>query len=46
MARVLLGDKEIWVAEEVSEVMSRVVNTKDGIRNGNGHIISPPGGWS
>jgi hypothetical protein len=43
MARVLLGDKEIWVAEEVEEVMTRIVNSKDGIRRGGGSILSPPG---
>jgi hypothetical protein len=43
MARVLLDEMEITVSEEVDEVLSRIVNSRDGIRRGNGAIVAPPG---
>jgi len=43
MARILLDETEIEVAEEVDEVLGKIVNAKDGLRRGNGAIIAPPG---
>lgn len=43
MARILLDDSEIEVAEDTGEVLARVVNARDGLRNGNGAIIAPSG---
>jgi hypothetical protein len=42
MARILVGEREIGVAEDLEEVMSRVVNARDGIRRGSG-LVAPPG---
>jgi hypothetical protein len=43
MARIFIDETEIEVAEDVEEVLSRVVNAKDGLRRGSGAIIAPPG---
>lgn len=43
MARILLGGKETSVAEDVDEVLGRIVASKDGIRQANGIILAPPG---
>jgi hypothetical protein len=43
MARILLDETEIEVAEEVEEVLGRIVNARDGLRRGSGAIIAPPG---
>jgi hypothetical protein len=43
MARILLDETEIEVAEEADEVLGKIVNAKDGLRRGNGAIIAPPG---
>ena len=45
MARILLGGTETTVAEEVAEVLGRIVAAKDGIRNSGGAILAPPG-WA
>ena len=43
MARILLDDLEIEVAEETGEVLTRIVNARDGLRLGSGAIIAPAG---
>ena len=43
MARILLGGRETSVAEEVDDVLARIVASKDGIRNPGGIILAPPG---
>jgi hypothetical protein len=43
MARILLDETEIEVAEDAEEVLTRIVNARDGLRRGSGAIIAPPG---
>jgi hypothetical protein len=43
MARILLDETEIEVAEEVEEILNRIVNSRDGLRRGSGAIVAPPG---
>jgi hypothetical protein len=43
MARMLLGDTEIEVSEDVEETLNRIVNARDGLRRGSGAIVAPPG---
>jgi hypothetical protein len=43
MARILLGGRETSVSEGVDEVLKRIVASRDGIRQGNGIIVAPPG---
>jgi hypothetical protein len=43
MARILLGETEIEVVEDVEEALSRIVNARDGLRRSNGAIVAPPG---
>jgi hypothetical protein len=43
MARILLDETEIDVIEEVEEILSRIVNSRDGLRRGSGAIVAPPG---
>jgi hypothetical protein len=43
MARILLDDTEIEVSEDVEDVLTRIVNARDGLRRGSGAIIAPPG---
>ncbi len=43
MARILLDETEIEVAEDVEDVLGRIVNARDGLRRGSGAIIAPPG---
>jgi hypothetical protein len=43
MARIQVGGTETSVAEEMSEVLALVVQSKDGIRNTSGTILAPPG---
>ncbi len=43
MALVLLGDTETSVAEEMQDVLSQIVASKDGLRSGSGVIVAPPG---
>lgn len=43
MARILFDQAEIDVSEDVEEVLNRVVNSRDGLRRGNGSIIAPAG---
>jgi hypothetical protein len=43
MARILLDEGEIDVAENVEETLSRIVNARDGLRRGNGSIVAPSG---
>lgn len=43
MARVLLGNTEVDVLEDVDEILTRIVNSRDGLRLGNGAIIAPSG---
>jgi len=43
VARILLDETEIEVAEDVEDVLNRIVNSKDGLRRGSGAILAPPG---
>jgi hypothetical protein len=43
MARILLDEIEIEVAEDVEETLGRIVNARDGLRRGDGAILAPPG---
>jgi hypothetical protein len=43
MARILLDGLETSVFEGADEVLSRIVASRDGIRNGNGAIVAPAG---
>ncbi|MGD1057387.1 MAG: hypothetical protein ABR992_08235 [Solirubrobacteraceae bacterium] len=43
MARILLDEAEIDVAEDVEETLKRIVDARDGLRRGNGAIVAPPG---
>jgi hypothetical protein len=43
MARILFDEAPLDVTENVEEVLSLVVNARDGLRRGNGTIIAPPG---
>jgi hypothetical protein len=43
MARILLDETEIEVSEDVEEILSRIVNSRDGLRRGSGAIVAPPG---
>jgi hypothetical protein len=43
MASIVFDRLTLEVSEEVEEVLSRVVNSKDGLRNGNGAILAPAG---
>ncbi len=43
MARILIDATEVEVSEDVHEMLSRIVNSRDGLRRGSGTIIAPPG---
>jgi hypothetical protein len=43
MARILLGGCETSVFERADEVLSRIVASRDGIRNRNDTLVAPPG---
>jgi hypothetical protein len=43
MARILFDEAPLDVSENVEEVLGRFVNSRDGLRLGNGTIIAPPG---
>jgi hypothetical protein len=43
MARIVLDSKDISVSEDVEEVLSRIVASRDGIRRPDGVITAPPG---
>jgi hypothetical protein len=43
MARILLDESEIEVAEDVEEILTAIVNARDGLRRGSGAILAPPG---
>jgi hypothetical protein len=43
MARILLDDTEIDVSEDVEDTLSRIVNSRDGLRHGSGAIMAPAG---
>jgi hypothetical protein len=43
MARILLDESEIEVAEEVEEVLTAIISAKDGLRHSSGAILAPPG---
>lgn len=43
MARILLDESEIEVAEDVEEILIAIVNARDGLRRGSGAILAPPG---
>jgi hypothetical protein len=43
MASILFDQAALSVSEDVDEVLSRVVNSRDGLRRGNGSILAPAG---
>jgi len=43
MARILLGGRETSVFEGADEVLSRIVASRDGIRNRRDALVAPPG---
>jgi hypothetical protein len=43
MARILLDETEIEVAENVEDILNKIVNSRDGLRRGSGAIVAPPG---
>jgi hypothetical protein len=43
MARILFDQAQLDVSEDADEVLNRVVNSRDGLRRGNGSIIAPAG---
>jgi hypothetical protein len=43
MARILVGEIEVGVSEDVDDVLNRIVGSRDGIRLGSGTIVAPPG---
>ncbi len=43
MASILFDQAALSVAEDVDEVLARVVNSRDGLRRGNGSILAPAG---
>lgn len=43
MARILFDEAPLDVSEDVDEVLSHFVNSRDGLRRGNGTIVAPPG---
>jgi hypothetical protein len=43
MARILLDETEIDVAEDVEDILNKIVNSRDGLRRGSGAIVAPPG---
>jgi hypothetical protein len=43
MARILVDEREIEVSEEVEDILTRVVNSRDGLRLASGTIVAPPG---
>jgi hypothetical protein len=43
MARIMLDETEIEVSEDVQETLTRIVNSRDGLRRANGAIVAPPG---
>jgi hypothetical protein len=43
MAFILFDQSPLDVSEDVEEVLSRVVNSRDGLRRDNGTILAPAG---
>jgi len=43
MASIVFDRLTLEVSEDVEEILSRVVNSRDGLRNGNGAILAPAG---
>jgi hypothetical protein len=43
VARILLDQTEIEVSEEAEEILTAIVNSRDGLRSESGRILSPPG---
>jgi hypothetical protein len=43
MALILLDETEIAVSEDVEDILTRIVNARDGLRLGSGTIVAPPG---
>jgi hypothetical protein len=43
MASILFDQAALSVSEDVDEVLTRVVNSRDGLRRGNGSILAPAG---
>jgi hypothetical protein len=43
MTRILFDHGPLYVAEEVEDVLNRIVNSRDGLRQGSGAIVAPAG---
>jgi hypothetical protein len=43
MASILFDRLTVEVSEDVEEVLGRIVNSRDGLRSGNGAILAPAG---
>ena len=43
MARILLDEREIDVSEDVEDILNRIFNSRDGLRQSSGAILAPPG---
>lgn len=43
LARILFDEAPLDVSENVEEVLNRFVNSRDGLRRGNGTIVAPAG---
>jgi len=43
MGRILLDNIEVDVAEDSEDILTRIVNSRDGLRLGSGAIVAPPG---
>ncbi len=43
MARILLDQTEIEVAEESEEILTAIVASRDGLRRRSGALLAPPG---
>ena len=43
MASILFDQAALSVAEDIDEVLGRVVNSRDGLRRGDGSLLAPAG---
>ncbi len=43
MASILFDQAALSVAEDIDEVLGRVVNSRDGLRRGDGSLLAPSG---
>ena len=43
MAHILIDSTDLEVSEDVEGILTRIVNSKDGLRLGSGAIVAPAG---